>query len=117
MRIILRLHRHPTCWQKKYNEEANEYKPFGDTTNRYKRISAKEICEKVINQKDSSEGKLNCINLLNEIKSKELNFSIEKVNIPGQAFRASVSYRNIEKLYLRLIKLDDKLKEKLGNLL
>jgi len=100
---------------KKYNEEASEYKPYGDTANRYKRIKAKEICEKIITQKDSSEGKINCINLLNEIKSKELNFSIEKVNVPGQASRAFISYRNIEKLYLRLIKVDDKLKEKIGN--
>jgi len=112
---------HPAAQQawyllaKKYNEEASEYKPFGDTTNRYKRITAKEICEKVINQKDFSEGKMNCINLLNEIKNKELNFSIEKVNVPGEAFRAFVTYRNIEKLYFRLIKLDDNLKEKLGN--
>ena len=100
---------------KKYNEEADEYKPFGDTTSRYKRIKAKEICEKVITEKDSSEGKINCINLLNEIKSKKLNFSIEKVNVPGQAFRAFINYRNIEKLYLRLIKVDDKLIEKIGN--
>ncbi|HKC34567.1 MAG TPA: hypothetical protein VKB95_00840, partial [Chitinophagaceae bacterium] len=53
---------HPAAQQawyllaKKYNEEAAEYKPFGDTTGRYKRIKAKEICEKVITQKDSSEG-------------------------------------------------------------
>jgi hypothetical protein len=100
---------------KKYNEEAAEYKPFGDTASRYKRIKAKEICEKVITQKDSSEGKINCINLLKEIKGKEFNFSIEKVNVPGQAFRVFVAYRNIEKLYLRLISVDDKLKEKLGN--
>ena len=28
-----------------YNEQANEYKPYGDTTSRYARIKAKEICD------------------------------------------------------------------------
>lgn len=100
---------------KKYNEEANEYKPFGDTTNRFTRIKAKDICEKVIAQKDSSEGKINCINLLREITAKNLSFSIEKVNVPAQPLRTLITYRNIDNLYLRLIKVDDNLKEKLGN--
>src|SRR6187399_1601998 len=93
---------------KEYNSDADSYKPFGDTTHRYDRVNAKEICEKVIAQKDSSEGKINCINLLKQIKAKELNFSLEKVNVPNKAFRSLIQYRNLDKLNLRLVKADEK---------
>ena len=98
-----------------YNEKADNYKPNGDTTQRFSRIKAKEILEKVLLQKDSSEGKINAYNLLNQINSKSLQFSVEKVNVPEQPFRALVKYKNISTLYLRLIKADEKLKELLAN--
>lgn len=96
-----------------YNEQADEYKPHGDTTHRYARLKAKEICEKVLLQKDSSEGRINCYNLLHQIQKESLQFSLEKVNIPGQSFRALVEYRNFNNLHLRIIKPDDNLKKQL----
>lgn len=94
-----------------YEEKANTYKPYGDTTNRYSRIKAKEICEQVLQQKDSSEGKINCYNLLANIKRSSFQFTIEKVNVPAQPVRAMVKYRNINTLYLRAIKATDELKK------
>src|SRR5436190_11989204 len=91
-----------------YNSDAQNYQPFGDTTQRYARVKAKEICEKVIFQKDSSEGKINCINLLKQIEAKELKFSLEKVNVPDKAFRSIIQYRNLDKVFLRLVKADEK---------
>jgi len=98
-----------------YNEKAESYKPYGDTTHRFDRIKAKEICERLLQQKDSSEGKINAFNLLNSINSHSLQFTVEKVNIPGQAFRSLVNYKNISTLYLRIIKADEKLKELMMN--
>lgn len=98
-----------------YNEKAESYKPHGDTTHRFGRIKAKEICESLQQQKDSSEGKINAYNLLNSINNQSLQFTVEKVNIPGQAFRSLVNYKNISTLYLRIIKADEKLKELMMN--
>ncbi|MCW3117042.1 MAG: alpha-2-macroglobulin [Chitinophagaceae bacterium] len=103
-----------------YETLAAQYKPFGDTTHRYDRKRAKEICEKIINKYSASaavetEGKVNCYNLLTQINQQELQFSVEKVNVPGQPFRALVSYRNFNQLYLRIIKADEKLKQQLEN--
>jgi hypothetical protein len=98
-----------------HNEDANTYQPYGDTTHRYDRVKAKEICEKILAQKDSSEGKINCYNLLNEINRKDLQFSVEKVNIPGQPFRSFIQYKNFHQLYLRLIKADESLKNETSN--
>ncbi|HET9434243.1 MAG TPA: alpha-2-macroglobulin, partial [Chitinophagaceae bacterium] len=97
-----------------YNSDADKYQPFGDTTHRFARVKAKEICERVISQKDSSEGKINCINLLKQIKAKELKFSIEKVNVPNQAFRSLIEYKNVENIFLRLVKAEEKIADLLN---
>ena len=98
-----------------YNIKANEYKPYGDSTERFSRIKAKEICEKVLKQKEENEGWVNCYNLLNSITHPSFLFTLEKVNIPGQPFRSLISYTNITTLYFRIIKVDEKLKKDLEN--
>ena len=98
-----------------HEEKAGEYKPFGDTTQRYARIKAKETLERIVQQKDSSEGKINAWNLLNSINRRSFQFTIEKVNVPGQSFRALVKYRNISSLHLRVIKATETLKKQLEN--
>jgi len=98
-----------------YSSKASQYNPLTDTSNRYAYLKAKEICEKVISQKDSSEGKTNCQNLFNEVLHKELSMQIEKVNIPEQPFRVLISYRDFAKLYFRVIKTDRAIKANLGN--
>ncbi|WP_315817542.1 hypothetical protein [Paraflavitalea speifideaquila] len=67
------------------------------------------------NKKENSEGKANCINLLATIQHKEVNLQTERVNIPGQAFRTLVTYRNITQLHVRLVKMDKKTRTSLGN--
>jgi len=96
-----------------YNNDADAYQPLGDTSHRYDRVKAKEICEKVLQQKDSSEGKVNCLQLLQQIETKSLQFHLEKINLPAIPFRALVQYRNIDRLFLRIIRADTKLKEKM----
>ena len=96
-----------------HEEKASDYKPFGDTTQRYARIKAKEILERVVQQKDSSEGKINARNLLISINNKSFQFTVEKVNVPAQSFRALVKYRNIANLHFRVIKATEALKKQL----
>ena len=79
---------------------------------RYDKINAKEICEKVLAQEDSSEGKINCYNLLDDLYAKDLKFQVEKVNIPNQPFRLLVQYKNLSQVYLRLITANEELKNK-----
>ncbi len=98
-----------------HEEKANDYKPFGDTTRRYSRIKAKEILEKIVQQKDSSEGKINARNLLNSVMAKSFQFSVEKVNVPDQPFRALVKYRNSSSLYFKVIRTNENLKKQLEN--
>lgn len=93
-----------------YNTKANEYKPYGDSTWRYGRVKALEICDRLIAQKDSSMGKYAATLLSREIKSPALTYAVEKVNVPGTPFRSLVTYRNISNLSIRLVKATPELR-------
>ena len=96
-----------------YHEQlASRYEPLKDTAYRYERVKAKALLESVV--KDSavkSEGWANSYNLLQVINSRSFSFEVEKVNVPGQPFRALVRYKNTPSLHLRLIKGDKALKD------
>ncbi|HEX4372739.1 MAG TPA: MG2 domain-containing protein, partial [Puia sp.] len=89
-----------------FANKAAQFDAIKDTTNRYAYLKAKTICENVIQQKDSSEGRSNCEDLLKTILRKDLNLQTEKVNVPNEPFRTLVSYRNFTQLYFRIIKLE-----------
>ena len=74
---------------------------------------ARSILEKIIAQKDSSEGKTHAQNLLKEILQQHLRLLGEKVNLPNQPFRMLVNYRNVSQVHFRIIKLDKKAKDSL----
>lgn len=93
--------------------KAGEYSPTGDTTSRFEYIKAKEICEKIAQQKEASEGKANCANLLIQIQQRHFSLTTEKVNVPELPFRALVTYKNITKLNFRIVQLSDNLRAQL----
>lgn len=93
--------------------KASEYDPLNDTANRYEYVKAKEICEKILQQKEKSEGYHNCSGLLEQIKSSQINLATEKVNIPGKPFRTLVGYKNVPSLNFRVIQLTTEMKAQL----
>ncbi|QNA45305.1 alpha-2-macroglobulin family protein [Lacibacter sediminis] len=81
---------------------------------RYYYQKAAELCKKVIAQIQLTEGKANCSNLLHEIESKQLSITSEKVNVPGKPFRSLLQYRNTVKAWFRIVKIDPKKFEEMG---
>ena len=77
--------------------------------------TAKNICEAIIHKFPGTEGAANCQYLLNNILIKSLTLHTEKVNVPGEVFRSLVEYKNIDRCYFRIIKIDSSLKEQLQN--
>ncbi|MBL7747480.1 MAG: alpha-2-macroglobulin, partial [Chitinophagaceae bacterium] len=118
-RIVNAYENHPAAAQawylmaKVHERSASLWKPFGDTAHRYDKVKAKDICEKVLYQQRVSEGSVNCENLLNTMSQRSIQFSIEKVTSPNQPFRALAEYINTPVIYLRIIKYDDALENKL----
>jgi TonB-dependent SusC/RagA subfamily outer membrane receptor len=99
------------AWYLMARFEANKaatYQPLDDTTNRYGYVKAKQLVEKALQIfTEPNRGTANMLGLLKEINRKSLRTQTEKVNIPGKPFRALVSYRNITKLYARVLLLED----------
>lgn len=97
--------------------DAAGYEPNKPSTTNKKEAYTKAlaICKNVLAQKEESEGKVNCYNLAKEIEKKELELFTEKVNIPEQAFRSLVRYRNFNQLHLRLVAITSDIKKKIKN--
>ena len=98
-----------------FSQKAASFDPVKDTSGQFEYVKAKAICEQVLTQKDSSEGKTNCISLLQNINRKSFMLETEKVNLPDLPFRALVTYKNIDHLYGRIIRIDDASRDALGN--
>lgn len=98
-----------------YATKAAGYDALRDTSNRYAYLQAKEICERVAAKKDTSEGWVQCKNLLNEITRPDLQLQTEKVNVPGLPFRTLVSWKNFTQLHFRLIKIDNNTLERISD--
>lgn len=92
----------------RYVDRAKRYYALGDTAGRYDYAAAKAICDRVIAEKDSSEGREGCKELLETILEKKLDIDVETVNLPGQPFRAMVDWRNVPLFYYRIVRLADR---------
>ena len=88
---------------------AGEYNPKTDTTNRYAYTKAIEILRSVLTDPTASEGRSNAQNLLNDIVKPTISLQSESVNSPGLPFRLLLNFKNLETVYGRIIRLDDKI--------
>lgn len=99
-----------------YFEQGSSYdEAKGNEELKYAFKTAKEICEKTIKDFPGTEGAANCSNLLNNILRKSLTLQTEKVNIPGEAFRTLVHYKNFFTCHFRVIPISRALKEQWEN--
>ncbi|TDE12794.1 alpha-2-macroglobulin family protein [Dyadobacter psychrotolerans] len=91
-------------------DKAMQSQALQDTTSRFETIKAALLCEQITKASPDSEGGINASNLLSRIREKTLQFSAESVNLPNNPFRVFVTYKNISKLHLRLIKATETIK-------
>ncbi|HRP56850.1 MG2 domain-containing protein [Agriterribacter sp.] len=98
-----------------FRQGTNYDEAKGNEDLRYAYKTAREICEKTIKDFPGTEGAALCSNLLNNILGKSLTLQTEKVNIPGEAFRTLVSYKNFFTCHFRIVKIDRALKEQWQN--
>jgi uncharacterized protein YfaS (alpha-2-macroglobulin family) len=68
-------------------------------------VEAKKIAEQGIARFPNSIGATQCRNVVNEIETKSLNIFTERV-WNGDEVRVDVRYRNVNKVYFRLVKFD-----------
>ncbi|WP_142685630.1 alpha-2-macroglobulin family protein [Chitinophaga polysaccharea] len=86
-----------------YMQKANA----GDDAKGDNMKKAKAICEKAVALAPASAGGVACAYMLDEINEQSLELVTESVNVPELPFRTLVRYKNINKIYLRIFKIDD----------
>jgi hypothetical protein len=87
-----------------YNTRGQQFEPNAKTENQYEIKRAKELCESIFKKFPKSEGGINCKNLIASINQPSLSIETEKVNTINEAFRTLVNYKNVSKVYFRIIK-------------
>ncbi len=91
-----------------YQDQAASYIPKENETQRWKLKDALEICNATIKKFPKSRGANKCLSLKEQILHKELNIKTEKyvpIQKPG---RLLISYKNINKLYFKALKVNRK---------
>lgn len=86
--------------------------------NQFKSKEALEICERVSKDFLSTVGGTNCLGLSYQIKQKGLHFTLEKVVEPNQNSKINLSFKNLDEVYLRIVRIKDltKFKQEIINL-
>ena len=85
-----------------YNEGA-KYDPNGSDNYKWEIKKALEICNSTIEKYPDTFGANECRWLQNTILQKSLSVQTEYGNIPDQPFRSLITYKNVNKIYLRII--------------
>ena len=85
-----------------YNE-GMKYDPNGSDAYKWEIKKALEICNSAIEKFYDSFGAGECRWLQNQILQKSLSVQTEYGNIADQPFRALVTYKNVTKIYVRIV--------------
>ncbi len=89
-----------------HHRQAGKYQPLVSDDYRWESQKAKAICEEAIEAFPKSTGAHNCKIILTQILDKTITIRTENAVIPGQPSLGLLHWRNYEKLYFRLVKVD-----------
>lgn len=88
-----------------YNSQASD-------ENKWELQHALELCNQAITRYPGTFGSEKCLRLRNDILHKSLTFQTENANLPNEPFRSLLTYKNVDKVFIRIIRLNDSLEEK-----
>jgi uncharacterized protein YfaS (alpha-2-macroglobulin family) len=84
--------------------------------NKFTVKEALTVCDETIKTYPNTEGATNCAALRASIFFKELSVTTEETIVPNEPYKAFVMYKNIDKVYVRIVPIDFKDREKIFNL-
>lgn len=89
-------------------DKAGDNQNSNDSLNKYGLVKAKELIDQRLKiQPAPGKGNSDMHALLNSIIAVQVNAKIEAVNVPGQAFRMFLQYKNFSTLYARILSNKD----------
>lgn len=90
-----------------YNK-GNAYSPVGDTTARWEKKIAVDICTKTIEKYPDVYGSQQCAALKNTIEQKDMQIRSEQSVAVQSNSKFLIEYKNVDKLYLKIAPYDYK---------
>jgi uncharacterized protein YfaS (alpha-2-macroglobulin family) len=88
-----------------WGEKGQKYNPLESDIHKWDIKKAWDICNAAYKRFPESEGAAFAYNYQRSIMSKHIDVKFENVNIPDLPFRALLSYKNLEKVHWRVIKV------------
>ncbi len=91
-----------------YYMNSSKYKASDELSKIYKtyKKTALDICNKVINTFPKTNAASRCKTLKYKILSTSLSFHINRNNPANQKFSSKITYKNLEKIYIRVASID-----------
>ncbi len=90
-----------------YQEQGEKYSfSKNNETYRLKLKEALELAEKAIKKYPNTQGANNCQHIIELVKTKSLTLTVEKVSPSQKAQRTLLTYRNIDKVYFKVVATD-----------
>lgn len=91
-----------------YNTLSSKYNPLQNETDKYKdyKKTAHEICNSVVEKFPKTNAAVHCRQLIITIETHDIQFNVESVVMPSSKFSSYIKYQNINKIYLRVAKID-----------
>lgn len=99
-----------------YYQQGQQYQSGIEDPRRWKIKEARELCNTILEQHPKSYGANLCKALLVQIHEKSMSLKVEKIISIKQEGLASISYRNVEKLYFKVVPVNDRVIQKLNDL-
>jgi uncharacterized protein YfaS (alpha-2-macroglobulin family) len=90
-----------------YNKGTRYYATESEE-NRWELKEALNICESAIARYPINYGIEKCLWLQKTILQKTLDFKVENANLPNEPFRSLLSYKNINKVFIKVVRLKKK---------
>jgi hypothetical protein len=96
-----------------YDRLGNGYNPGISDDYKWHKKKAHELCREAINTYPGSIGAINCQALIHQIEARLLQLTLEKVTVKNEPARGLLNYRNMDKVYLKIVKTNrDEIQEK-----
>lgn len=89
-----------------YFERGSKYDPPSSEEHKWDKKEARLICSAAAQKFPGTFGAKQCLSLESRIIEKSLSFTMEEVNLPGKPSRGLLSFRNTNKVYVRIAKMD-----------
>ncbi|MDR0695112.1 MAG: hypothetical protein LBF81_07425, partial [Prevotellaceae bacterium] len=93
---------------KLYNRQGDAYNPFTNPAPQWKKKEAVAVIDCAASRFPDSFGTNNCLALKNDILQPALTLTADEATAPGLPLLVNVVYRNVPKVYIKIVALDFK---------